>query len=339
MAIGDNAEIGLTSYLALSKESVFGTYASATTAIDFLSCGFRVTRESQKLDSFGLTRGFTKRVSLNQNVTGPLESYLHPVESVLLVSAALGGHISSTGTTASHYTHSISAGDFNTTTAINSISANVKKGSYVWRYLGGRVNSLKITANAGEPAMLSAEFMFKDATQLSDDIENTLSLSTTLPFTFVQGSFQYASNEAALTTTAEESVIGVEIEINNNFKYDNDVRELGSNLPSVIPPTRRDVLLKVKQRFDTTTTYNRFINNTFGAASVIFTSTESIFTTTSLYQMVFRFPRVVPNSPDPELASPSDILMMETEFDVIQDTGTSSGREIGVTVVNNVVNY
>jgi hypothetical protein len=339
MSIGDNAEIGLTSYAAFSKETTFGTYASATTAMDFLSCGFRVTRDSRKLDSFGLTRGFTKRVSLNKNVQGPFESYLHPVESTLLIAAALGGPIASTGTTLTHYTHSVSAGDFNTTTAINSLSANVKKGTPTFRYSGGRVNNLKIVANVGEPVMLTAEFLFKDATLQSDDIESTLSLSSVLPFTFVQGSFRYADTEASLTSTAVEAVVGVEIEINNNFKYDNDVRQLGSDIPSVIPATRREVMLKIKQRFDTTTAYSRFIANTMAAAEVVFTSNQTIFTTTSFYQMVFRFPKVVPNSPDPELSGPNEILMQEIEFDVIVDTGTSGGREIGVTIQNNVVSY
>jgi len=201
------------------------------------------------------------------------------------------------------------------------------------------VNSLKITANTGEPIQVTADMLFKDATQQSDDIESSLSLSTILPFTFIQGSFRYTNTEGSLTSTVAESVIGIELEINNNFKYDNDVRELGSNLPSVIPPTRRDIKLKVKQRFDTTTTYNRFIASTAGSAEIVFTSNETVFTTTSFYQIVFRLPKLIPNSPDPELSSPEDVLMMETDFDVIVDTGTSAGRDIGITVVNNVASY
>lgn len=339
MSIGDNAEIGLTSYAAFGKETTFGTYASATTGIDFLSCGFRVTRESKKLDSFGLTRGFTKRVTLNQSVMGPLEAYLHPVESVLFLAAALGGPVASTGTTLSHYTHSISAGDFNTTTAINSLSANVKKGSFVWRYSGGRVDTLKITANVNEPVQIAMDFLFKDATQQSDDIESSLSLSSTLPFTFVHGNFRYADTEASLTSTAVETIVGLELTIKNNFEYGNDARALGSNLPSVIPPTRREIGLKVKQRFDTTSAYSRFIANTPGAAEIRFVSNQTIFTTTSFYLVDIILPKVIPNSPDPELASPSDIIMQEIDFDVIVDTGTSSGRDIGITVQNNVVSY
>lgn len=340
MAIGDGAEIGLTSYVAFAKEATFGTYASATTAIDFLSCTFKVTRDSQKLDTFGLTRGFTKRVQLGQNVTGSIETYLHPADTTLLVAAALGGPIASTGTTVSHYTHSISAGNFDTTTAINQLSCNEKKGLHTFRYIGGRVNSIKFVANVGDPVMVTAEFMFKDATLQSDDISSILSMSSVLPFTFVEGSFQYASTEAGLpTTTAIESVIGIELEINNNLKYDNDVRSLGSRLPSVIPPTRREVKLKVKQRLDTTTAYTQFISATPAAAQIAFTSPSTVFTSTSFYQCIIRLPQIIRNSPDPELASPSDILIMETEFDCIVDTGTSAGRDVGITFVNGTTNY
>ncbi len=337
MAIGDNAEIGLTSYVAFSKETTFGTYASATSAVDFLSCGFRTSRESRKLDSFGLNRGFTKRVSLGQNVGGPFESYLHPEEGVLLLANALGGPIASATLTTGAFTHSISAGNFDTTTAIRSLSANVKKGSKVWRYLGGKINTMRISAQVGEPVNVSMEFVFKDQTQLSDDIQTALTLSSVLPFTFVEGSFRYTDSEASLTSTVAESVVGIELSISNNIISGSEVRSLGSRLPSVLPATRRNIELKVRQRFDTTTAFARFMANTFGSAEIVFAGAQIV--SGANYEIRFRLPKLVPNSPDPVLDNPNGVLMSEIDFDVVADTLTSAGRDIGCTVINATSSY
>src|SRR5688572_8047462 len=113
MAIGDEAKVGVNSYVALGKESTFGTYASATTAIEALSCTFRTDIESIKLDTFGPSRDYMKRVQTNKAVGGALEQYLHPQESVLIIAAALGGGIGTSSLT-SAATHSITAGNFDT---------------------------------------------------------------------------------------------------------------------------------------------------------------------------------------------------------------------------------
>jgi hypothetical protein len=46
MAIGDSASPAVQSYIAVGKETSYGTYASATTAIEALSCAFRTEVES-----------------------------------------------------------------------------------------------------------------------------------------------------------------------------------------------------------------------------------------------------------------------------------------------------
>jgi hypothetical protein len=341
MAVGDNYQTSVKSYVAAFKETTFGTYpASAATnasAIEFISCGFQTTIDSQKLESFGLTRGYNKRVQLNKNVGGALESYLHPHESPLLFAVAMGGGITSAGTTTAGYTHSLTAGDFDTSPS--SLSFNVKKGDTVFGYTGGRVNALKISAKINEPVMVSAEFIFKDSTVGATDIASSLSISSVLPFTFAQGVYRYQATEsAAATTTAAEPIQEFELTINNGLIADDAARQLGSNLLQILPPTRRSIDFKIVARFDTTTTYNRFIQGTAGSAELIFTG-ATVITSTSNYMCTIRLPKLYYNTSDPLLESPEDILQAEIAFDVTTDTGTSAGRDIGITFFNDIATY
>lgn len=339
MAVGSDVRTVLPSYVAVGKETSWGTYASATTAIEFISCSFKTEIESQKLDSIGLNRGFTKRVQLNKMVQGSLEMNLHTVESTPLIANALGGAISTTAGSTGAYLHSISAGNMDT--GLSSLSFNVRKGaSHVFRYSGGRVNVMKISAEVGDVVKASFDFIFKDSTQLSDDISASLSVTSVLPMTFVNGVFRYAANEtAANTTTAQECIQGFELEVNNNLSADAESRCLGTNLLAVLPPTRREVNLTITQRWDTTTTYERFIQATQGAVELYFRGNDSL-TSDYFHEITIRLPKVFQNSSDPTLEGSDSIIQSEITYDVLVDNpATTTGKDIGITVRNQVASY
>lgn len=339
MAVGSDVKTVLPSYVAVGKESTWGTYASATTAMEFISCSFRTEIESEKLDTIGVHRGFTKRVQLNKNVQGSLEMNLHTIESTPLIANAMGGAVSTTAGSAGSYTHSISAGNMDT--GLSSLSFNVRKGaSHAFRYTGGRVNVMKISAEAGDVVKASFDLIFKDSTQLSDDISASLSISSVLPMTFVNGVFRYAATEAAAaTTTAEEPIQAFELEINNNLAAESASRQLGSNLLSVLPPTRREVSLTITQRFDTSTTYNRFIQATQGAVELYFRGQDSL-TSDYFHEITIRLPKVFQNSADPVLEGADSVLQSEIAYDVLVDNpSTTTGKDIGITIRNNVSAY
>jgi hypothetical protein len=336
MAVGDTAKISDQSYVAYGKETAFGTYASATTAVEVLSCSFRVDIESEKLPTLHRNRGMNKRVQTLQNVGGT--AYLHPAESVLLVATALGGGITSaTVTSTGGFTHSIAAGNFDTTTA--SLSFNVRKGdAHTWRYVGGRPNVLTISGSVGEAVKITAEMVFKDATQQSDDIANSITVSALLPFVYHQGSYQYNSVEGSLTSTVAEPIQSFELVISNNIVSDAAARQLGSMTPAVLPATTRDVQLTITQRWDTTTNYARFIQATMGAAQLVFTGAQIVSGVN--YKATFVMPKLYMNSPDPEIGGPGEVLQSEITFDVlVSDDNTTTGKDIGVTFVNNTASY
>jgi hypothetical protein len=340
MPIGANAELGVTSYVAIFKESSFGTYpataATGASSLEPLTIGFKTEVTSQKLEEISRNRGFTKRVQLLKNVKGNLEQYLHPQESVLLTALALGGGIVSASVSGG-FSHSLTSG--NGDTSPSSISMLVRKGSqHFFQYTGGKVNQMTISGNVGEPVKVAYEMIFKDSTLAGADISSSLSISSVLPFTYVNGQYQYAAAEANLTSTAAEEITGFELSINNNIKSDKDARALGANVVSVLPVTRRSIEFKITQRFDTNTAYNRFIQATQGAVALKFVS-DTIATGAS-YTCEIRLPKVFLNSPDPEIKGPNDILMSEIAFDVLVDNpSTSTGKDIGITFINGTASY
>ena len=339
MSIGGDVKIGAKTYVTMFKETTYGTYpvtvGTGAAWLEPISVSFKTEIKSEKLETLG-NRGFTKRVMLDKTVSGGLEQYLHPQESPLLFAVAMGKGIVSSSISGG-FLHSLSSGDFDTTPS--SLSFNVKKGDLMtFGYTGGRVNSLKLSGKVGEPVKVSYDFIFKDSTTGVSDLSGVMSLSSVLPYIYTGGVYRYTSTEASLTSTVEEKILGFELEINNNLKADADSRQLGQNTIAVLPATKREVKFKISQRFDTTTTYDRFTQGTVGAAELIFTG--DAISTPVYHLMTVRLPKLYYNSLDTAVGSASDILKAEINFDVLVDTpNTSTGRDVGITFQNNIATY
>lgn len=327
MAIGDGAHASVRSYVAIGKETNFGTYLSCSTAIEALSCSFKTTIQTMKIDSLSTNRGPSRRVMLDKEVAGSIEHYGHPIESALVFVSALGGAITTTTLSTGVYQHVINAGNFGDT--ISSVSFNVRKGgetaTSVWQYHGGRVNSLKLTANVGEPLRVSADYIFQDSTNVSNDVSAALTLTSYIPWTYVQGTYGY--------TAAAEKITGFELTISNGLKSDKDARALGQNTLVALPATRREVDFKITQRVDTTTAWTRFTGDAGGAVQLVFTG-ESI-SSSNFNKLTIDMPKVKYRTPDFELKGPGDINIADIEFDVLVDNAmTSTGYDVKFTLIN-----
>lgn len=333
MAVGDQAQAAIRSYIAYGKESTFGTYASVSVAVEAISCNFRVDKESMKLETLNKARDFSKRVQTNQNVTGTLETYLHPVESILLFATAMGGGIS-TSSQSGVSIHTITAGNFDTSPS--SVCFNIRKGAsgtHVWEYSGGRPAVVTLSAEIGEPIKMAVEMVFKDGTLGSNDIGANLSVSSLAPFVFHQGQYIYAAGTSSLTTTNAEPIQSFELVIDNGIISDASARQLGSQQPSVLPATQRDIQLTITQRWDTTTNFLRFTSATEGSIRLQFTGSQITSTVSNTYLWQLDMPKCLMNSPDPELSGAGDILESEITFDIItSNPQTTTGYALVATI-------
>ncbi|MCK5358331.1 MAG: hypothetical protein KAJ48_08040 [Elusimicrobiales bacterium] len=332
MGIGDKAEASVRSYVAMDREVTYGTYTTNTTAltaVEALSCSFKTNIKSIKLPAITTNRGFSRRVMTDKEVGGTLETYGHPNESILVLVSGLGGALSTTTLSTGAYSHVLNAGNFGS--SIPSVCFNVRKGSaQTWRYSGGRVNTLKLSAEVGDMLKISADYIFKDSTQVSDDQSANLSLTSHIPFSFEGGAFTYSG--------VSEKITGFELSINNNLVSDKNARALGQNTLQVLPALRRDVEFKITQRMDTTTTWTRFTSGTNAAAQLVFTG--ATLTAANTNKLTIDLPKVFYQTPDVELSSPDEILMSDINYDVVVDAPhTSTGYDVKVTVINDVTTY
>src|SRR5688572_5295723 len=105
MAVGQGALIGGDSYLAIGRESTFGTGVTATAGLDFISCSLKANKENKIIEQIERSRTFSKRISLSKSIGGDVDYYYAPrvLACNYLLQNAFGGTVTSataTGETA-----------------------------------------------------------------------------------------------------------------------------------------------------------------------------------------------------------------------------------------------
>lgn len=340
MAVGDLGRVGARSAIAVRPEATYGTFAVTTSSLNCYaptSIGVKTNYTTEKLDELTGNRGYARQVQLDKMVAGTIDGYLHPEESLPFLINAMGGRYTFNSLTSAG-DHSITTGNFSASDTVVSLSLWAQKGEqHSWRYAGGVINSMKLSAEVGSPVKMTAEFIFQDSSISSADTALTLvlSISSARPFTYVDGVYRYDASEGSLTSSVNEPIQSFELEINNNLVSDTQARQLGSRLLSRIPPsTRREVTLKVSQRFDTSTTYNRMVDNTTGSVQLFFRG-ESI-SAEYFKDLTITLPNVRIKNSEPLVEGANEVLKSDLEYDVLisGNPGTSTSRDIGMTLRN-----
>lgn len=343
MAIGDSARYGYNSCLGISEETTFGTKNDSYSYLEFLNESMKRNREEVKLDSINKGRDFEKRLSLNESVDGSVESNFNPAAdaTVFLVKQAFGGTVSSANvatSTIDNYLHTINLGDMesnagtSTASDVKSLSFQVDKGGIVWDYVGCRVNTLTIKAEAGGPVMISADLVGKTASITSST--PTAVFVDTLPLDFTGVTFETGDS---LTNVSAESVQSFEVTLNNNMNTDQ--RSLGDRTIDLLPPIQREITVKVSQRFDTTTAHNRYLDNTITAIKITLSSSQTITSSTgsAVYEAILNLPRCYLNSNQPEVGG-KDVLTHELDFAALKNN-TTTAFALQMTVQNGTASY
>lgn len=347
MAVGDTALYSGESYLGFGRESTYGTYVTAGAGLDFISASLKTMKDAKILEQVERKRTMSKQMSLGKTVEGELEAYVatEPTAMGFILQNAFGGTVTSataTGETAGGlaFTHTFAEGSMDQ--GYKALSVNARKGpssgGKVWRYSGGRINTLGLTAEIDEPLKMNLAMIFKDSTQLSDDIESLMTATAWEPLSFVNGRFSVETSFASLTTTSFWHVQSVNFSLNNNLKNDTNARRIGSDVLSVLPIGVQSYELSCQIRFDTTTAYDAMINATKLAAEFEFQGTT--LTTSSIRRgLKLQFQKVyVKDAGDPEISGPDDVLVANVVFNVLRDE-SASGYAVRALLTNAVANY
>jgi len=344
MAIGDGCYSSLDSKIAVGQETTFGTAANEPTNgyLEFISESIKTERDDRRLDMISSSRAYRQHVKLAKTVAGSIEAYANPDSKPfgMILQNALGGTVTSAVLSAAvSWNHTFYAGDMESNKSsagasdVKSLTFNVQRGSTnTWQYTGGRVNTLELSAERGELAQFTAEMEFKDATGTGISFQTTTATyPEVVPFTFVDGTFSYGDSIGNLSA---ETIQTINLTLNNNLKT--DIGKIGSEVRDKIPVGRREINLAWTMRFDTTTSYDRWINHTRGAVRLLFQA-GTITGSDQVYQMQIDVPNVRTKAQEPDVSG-DEVLSINVEAMAIIDN-SASGYDIQATMRNTIDDY
>lgn len=335
MAEGDQSRRGYDAVLAVAEETTLGTFVTGTATDYFNSENLKHMREKIRIESINSTRDHVRLVQGKERVEGAVEIDLNLQSDLfhLLLKQAMGGTVSSiraASTTIASYRHTFAVGNMvNNDSSVSSadvqgLSFWVRRGDTTtngFAFTGCRVNQLTISGEIGNPLKVSAEVVGISGSTTTFNI--TPSFTSTRPVMFNDVNIALADSVGGTFTTITAQ--SFEIVLNNNLLSDDPAYQLGRRTMGVLPPGMRNVTAKITQRYDTTTAYNRFIQNTVTAVQVQIRTGMTITSSTNdtTYTMDIDLPDCYFKESQPEIGD-SGILSHELEIEAIgQNTSTS----------------
>lgn len=346
MGVGQGSLVGDLSYINIGRELTYGSYNTATAALNVLSASLKMTKETKILEEIQTSRTNSNFIQLGRTLEASIEAYFSPRSlacNYLLQNAFGGGAVTSataTGDTtgASTFQHTVDINNFLTT--YSSLCINARKGDAtngkIFEYSGLRVNEFELTAELDEALMMNIGMIGKDATTTSNS--QATSASSQIPLSFINGRFSVESSASSLTSTSFWNVQSMSFKIVNNLNSDAVSRRIGSDTLDVLPAGLAQFELKATLRFDTTTAYDAMMAGTRFAAEFYFEgNTMSGSKLRESIKLTMPFV-MISDAGDPEIGGPNEVLTSEVSFAVLRDP-TTSGYAVKAVVINDTSSY
>jgi len=348
MAVGQNANVGLFSYVALGRETTFKTFNTATAGIDFLSFSMKTLKETKVIEQITTSRTYQDAIGLSKVLEGEMEFYAAADNDACqyIIHNAMGGGTVSTATATGDTTgagvleHTFSVNNFDTT--YSSLCITARKGDSTngktFGYNGVRVGEISFSGEIDEALMVAASLVGVDSTTSVTDVSALFPAVVQTPLSFEGMRLSIDSTFASLTASAFWHVQSFEFGINNNLKTDSDSRRLGSDILDVIPPGIAQFTFDFSMRFDTLTAYSAMLNQTRLAAQLSFQG-ATYSGSTVRREIAIDMPYILINDAgDPEIGGPDEILKSEVSCIVLRDP-TSGGYAAKIRTKNKTTSY
>lgn len=348
MAVGDTALIGGLSYLAIGRETTFGTGVTCTAALDFISASLKTSQEGKILEQIERRRTYSKRIKTGKVIEGEVEFYYSPMVDACqyFLQNALGGTVtvatvSGETTGGGGLQHTFNTGNMDQT--YKSLSINLRKGpstgGKIFEYIGARVNEMTFNAELDEPLKCNVGLVGVDSTLTTNDVEGSLTVSNFQPLDFISGRISVESNYSSLTSSSIWHIQSFELTIANNLKTDNEARRIGTDILTVLPPGMQTYTFNVTMRFNTTTAFSAMLNASTLSCELVFQG-PTISGSVGRQEIKFDMPRVFINDAgDPEIGGPDEVLTSQVAFHILRDVSSSSGYALRALVTNNTSSY
>ena len=342
--------VGVSALLGIAQETTLGTFVTATTYLPFVSESLNYTREKILVDELTGTRNSQRQFQGVAKVEGSVELYFNPQSDfcVFLLKHAMGGTVASTTTpttTSTGRIHTLNEGDMdNNDSSVSasdtpSLSLWVRRGQTntgAWGFFGCRVNQLTLSGEIGQPVKMTAEIVGISAS-LTSYAPPSVGFPSNTPVIFNGVSIREAGTIGSAPSATADIFQSFEFTINNNLQSDDSSYALGTHTMMTLPPARRDVTLKLSQRFDTQTAWQKFVDNTVSAIDILLdtpnTMTADAGATT--YSARVRLQTCVWESAQPNVGDPG-IITHEINAKAYQaDTSTNYAVQMVVTNITN----
>ncbi len=316
MSVGNGVPyMGWQSILGVEPQLTATTFVTSTNFLPFNSESIKREIEESKLPQIRNSRDYHKRVLTNESVGGAIECDLDASSDAImyLLKSAMGGTASVAVVSAAvSFTHTLSLGDMETNGAsagsalMRGVSIATRKGSTdTFDNSFCRVNNFTISGEVGSPVTVSFEILGQSQTTSATMGVGAVSFSTVVPVVFDGVTIQTGDS---ITNISAEYFTSFEFSLNNNI--DDGQRSLGSRTRTQLPPGMRDISLNLGQRYDTLTSFNRFIENTMTAIQIKLDSKQTITSGATTYSMYIDLPETYFNSNQPETGGP-DVITYE----------------------------
>lgn len=349
MAVGENAAISPLSYIALGRETTYGTGASVSGKLPFISSSLKATKETKILEQIENSRTFSKEIKMSKVIEGDMEFYYAPEPDApnWILENAFGAaptSATSTGETAGGlaFTHTFSIGDPQAS-SYTSLTVNTRKGDStngkVFEYSGLRVNEIGFVAELDEALKVECSLVGKDATAGATDFGSTLTSQTCSALSFTEGRLSVETAFASLTTSSFWHVQSVNFGWGNNLKSDAGSRRIGADILDVLPAGVVTFNFTATIRFDTTTAFDAMMANTELAAQLEFLG-DTLGTSVIRRGIKFNMPSIrIMDAGDPDIGGPDELLTSEVTFAVMRDDSSSGGYAVQAEVTNGTSSY
>lgn len=322
MALGDSAKLGYDSFVGIAKEASWGTALTSTAFVEFYSEDVKKTQEGKIIEALGSTgRNPRQRFLGNEVVAGSIECPLNIMEDGVcqLINNAIGGTVTSDGTSDSGYNHVVTQGDMASGTSSLTYTKRVDD-EHLFQFAGCRTNVLTVKGEPESELKAAFELIGKYGTTCSDSL--TVGLSAVNPLDFSGVKFEAADSVGSLDkSTGLVEITKFEFTLNNNLISDETARALGSRLLSVLPPGKASSSLKVTMRYDTNTMYDVAFGETIQAYRLYLDSLHTLGSladgTVASMQITYPQAYVETEGPIPSIDNPN-IQMMELTITPIQ---------------------
>lgn len=307
--------LGHKGYLALAKESTFGT--PVIVSMEFLEA---LTESIQdKFDKIFPApfngRMLRRVVTGKKTVDGSISFNPEPEFGIgLLLKSLLPTETYTTNGTGNGGTHIFTPA----TALIAGLTAQVGRDIDVVTYTGGQVKKMTFSASEGALLSATADLSFKDATHGAT--AQTPTFTTQAPLVYHTG-----------TLTLDGTAVNVKsMSVNIDAGLLDGRGKLTSNTIQAQQAGRYSVTGELEMYWDDMTQYSKFLNGTIAALSAEFTGSAIGTSTRSLKIVV---PRLAFTGDSPTIGGPGE-MMLKMPFTGILDGSGTPNELVQVTLVN-----